>query len=91
MGEAFISLTDVCQTRVIQKNLLEDKGSNLKHKLHNAQEILQYWRCHPALDCKREEEYRFGELTAGLHDAKAQRDDLCCQKEVDYFLLICFH
>lgn len=40
MGEAFISLTDVCQTCVIQKDLLEDKGSNLKHKLHNAQEIL---------------------------------------------------
>lgn len=36
-------------------------------------------------------EYRFGELTARLHDAKAQGDDLCCQKEVNYFLLVCFH
>lgn len=43
MGEAFIGLTDVCQTCVIQKNLLEDKGSNLKHKWYNTQEILHYW------------------------------------------------
>lgn len=32
MGKALISLTDVCQASVVQKNLLEDKGSNLKGK-----------------------------------------------------------
>lgn len=35
--------------------------------------------------------YRFGELAARLHDAKAQGNDLCGQKEVDHFLLIRFH
>lgn len=33
MGEALISLTDVCQSRVVQENLLEDEGSNLKCKI----------------------------------------------------------
>lgn len=36
-------------------------------------------------------QYRFGELAAILHDAKAQGNDLCGQQEVDHFLLICFH
>lgn len=36
-------------------------------------------------------EYRFGELAARLHDAKAQGNDLRGQKEVDHFLLVSFH
>lgn len=35
--------------------------------------------------------YRFGKLAAGLHDAKAQGNDLCGQQEVDYFLFVCLH
>ncbi len=35
--------------------------------------------------------YRFGQLAAGLHDAKAQGNDLCGQQEIDYFLLIGFY
>lgn len=36
-------------------------------------------------------EYRFGELAARLHDAKAQGNDLRGQQEVDHFLLVSFH
>lgn len=94
MGEAFISLTDVCQTRVVQENLLEDKGRNLKCKMttrRRAPSLLMLLFIHWSSDCRQTVEYRFRELAAGLHDTKAQGDDLCCQKEVDYFLLICFH
>lgn len=74
MGKALISLADVCQTRVVQKNLLEDKGSNLKCKMRkHTRELLHYRCCSSSIDAVIVDTRKNTVLESSLPDSMMRR------------------